>query len=156
MEIRSGIKISPIKEGVVSDLEMMFPYGTACFRVQGGTRFNHGGASLQEVIIPCMLIESAGEQDMQQLNIKVTYPDKISNSIFKLEIFPLFSTLHQIKGRTIEIKVLKNDVEVSELAYCEVESTPIKQLVKLNPSITTGTVVIKIQDFNTKEVLSQK
>jgi len=156
LESSQGVKINPLKENIESDLEMAFPFGTSCFKSAGGTRFNHGGASLQEVVIPCLIIESTAESNKQQLNIKVTYPESIVNSIFKIEISPKFETIQDMKGRTLEITIQKNEVEVAAPVYCEIENNTINQLLKLNPTITTGVVKIKVMDFDTKETLSQK
>lgn len=155
LEIRSAIKIIPSKENVESELELAFPPGIACFRTMGGTRFHHGGTALQEIIIPCMMIAGT-KVSKQQLKIKVEYPEKIANSLFKIRIQPVFDTIQDIKKRTLEIKTFKNDVEVAETVYCEMSTNPEDVMIQLNPKITEGEVKVKIMDFNTKETLSEK
>jgi hypothetical protein len=48
--------------GIGGDLELVTPYGLACFKVPGGsTEYFHGGLSLQEMVIP-VLVVSFGQQ----------------------------------------------------------------------------------------------
>lgn len=45
--------------GLGGDLELVTPYGLACFKVPGGsTEYFHGGLSLQELVIPVLTISS--------------------------------------------------------------------------------------------------
>ena len=45
--------------GSTGDLELVTPYGLACFKVPGGsTEYFHGGLSLQELVIPVLIISS--------------------------------------------------------------------------------------------------
>lgn len=54
----------------MADTEVIVPSGVDIFKAQGGQNFVHGGASLQEIIIPLVTVEtSRGKQQTQEVNI---------------------------------------------------------------------------------------
>ena len=151
----SVIKIDPIKENVISDLEMIFPSGISCFRAPGGDRFLHGGISLQEIILPCMIVESTADSRKEKINVKIDCPEKVKNSIFRITIRPVYSSL-QFRSRNIQIKTLKDNVEVAETSNFEIEENPISTIIILKPTIKSGRILIRVADLDTKEILSEK
>lgn len=75
-------------------LTVYLPNGTIRNRLQGaGVNFVHGGASLQEVVVPLLTFKNKrvgqkGVQAIQKVDIKLTNTTrKITNSIFNLEFF---------------------------------------------------------------------
>jgi hypothetical protein len=49
--------------GIGGDLELVTPYGLACFKVPGGsTQYFHGGLSPQEVIVPVLTVSSSDRE----------------------------------------------------------------------------------------------
>src|SRR5699024_1224768 len=70
------------------------PHAKVRYRIQGGGRnFVHGGASLQEVVVPLIKIHSKRldqkhVQKIEQVNVHLTSTNRrITNSIFTLEFF---------------------------------------------------------------------
>lgn len=54
----SYVRIRPETVGVKSDLEFAYPAGIGAFKAKGGgTTYHHGGISLQELVIPVLVIE---------------------------------------------------------------------------------------------------
>jgi PglZ domain-containing protein len=53
------LRISAQALNLGGDLELATPYGLACFAVPGGRAYFHGGLSLQELIIPVLVIQPA-------------------------------------------------------------------------------------------------
>ena len=53
-----GCMRTPIASfGLSGDLELVTPYGLAWFKVQGGSMvYSHGGLSLQEIVVPVLMV----------------------------------------------------------------------------------------------------
>ncbi|MEM7133183.1 MAG: BREX-1 system phosphatase PglZ type A [Chloroflexota bacterium] len=58
--------------GIQSDLEMLIPKSINRLRVRGaGSRYVHGGASLQEVVIPIVQINKSRHSDITQVEVNI-------------------------------------------------------------------------------------
>lgn len=57
---------------LTGDLEFLFPNSINRLRVRGGgTRFVHGGASLQETVVPVIHVGKGRETDIRQVNVQI-------------------------------------------------------------------------------------
>lgn len=86
------------------------PNATIRFRRQGtGVNFVHGGASLQEVVVPLLTYKSRragqkGVQSIEKVDIKLTSATrKITNSIFTLSFFQTEKVAEKMLPRTVVI-----------------------------------------------------
>lgn len=61
-EVREGCLRAHVSDfGLGGDLELLTPYGTAAFKVAGGSmEYFHGGLSLQELVVPVLVVTSGG------------------------------------------------------------------------------------------------
>jgi uncharacterized protein (TIGR02687 family) len=68
-----GIKHFRVADlGLVGDLEVAIPKSINRLRLQGsGSRYVHGGATLQEVILPVIRINKKRESDIQQVEVDI-------------------------------------------------------------------------------------
>jgi uncharacterized protein (TIGR02687 family) len=58
--------------GLAGDLEIQIPKSINRMRIKGaGSRFVHGGASLQEVVLPVLLINKKRETDITQVTVDI-------------------------------------------------------------------------------------
>jgi uncharacterized protein (TIGR02687 family) len=65
-------KFTSAQLGLVGELEVQIPKSINRLRVKGsGTRFVHGGASLQEIVIPVLSINKKRQSDTSQVDIEV-------------------------------------------------------------------------------------
>ena len=65
-------KFLPEELGFQSDLEIQIPKSINRLRLQGaGSRYVHGGATLQEVIIPVLTIHKKREGDTSQVDVEI-------------------------------------------------------------------------------------
>jgi hypothetical protein len=53
------VRVSASTLGYDSDLDLVFPPGTAVFKAGGDLGFHHGGPTLQELIVPVVTVRSA-------------------------------------------------------------------------------------------------
>ncbi len=52
------VRVSAAALGYSSDLELVFPSGSAIFRAGGDLAFHHGGPSLQELVVPVLTVRT--------------------------------------------------------------------------------------------------
>ena len=95
------VRVSAAALGYDSDLEFVFPLGTAVFKAGGDLAFHHGGPSLQELVIPVLtvrMIAPRPERSAEGTVIVTGLPDAVTNRIFSVTIqldgknLSLFST----------------------------------------------------------------
>jgi hypothetical protein len=97
---------TPTQLGLSSDFEVLIPKGTKRLRLQGsGARYVHGGATLQEIVVPV---------------ISVSYTDSGRNSVR-----PVAVSIQQ-KSPSITTGVLAVDVHQSEPVTDKVQSRELR------------------------------
>ena len=86
------------------------PNGTIRNRMQGtGVNFVHGGASLQEIVVPLLSFKNKragqkGAQAIQKIDIKLTSTmRRVTNSIFTLDFFQTEKVEEKMTARTVVI-----------------------------------------------------
>jgi hypothetical protein len=75
--------------GYESDLDFVFPASSGVFKAGGDLAFHHGGASLQEMIVPVVTIRTktkAPERATIGLVTATGLPDAITNRIFSVVV----------------------------------------------------------------------
>lgn len=104
-----GINLSSIVDNE-EQLTAYVPNGTIRNRMQGtGVNFVHGGASLQEVVVPLVVYKNKragqkGSYALQKVDIKLTSSTrKITNSIFNLNFFQTEKVEDKMIPRTVVI-----------------------------------------------------
>jgi hypothetical protein len=87
--------------GYDSDLDFVFPLGIGVFKAGGDLAFHHGGASLQELVIPVVTVRMKARERERSTSGPVTatgLPGAVTNRIFSVTIqldgknLSLFST----------------------------------------------------------------
>ena len=72
VETSSFKRFTSAQMGLDGDLEMLIPKSINRLRVRGaGSRFVHGGASLQEIVIPVLKINKKRESDVRQVDVDI-------------------------------------------------------------------------------------
>jgi uncharacterized protein (TIGR02687 family) len=71
-ETTSFKRFTAAEVGLDGDSEMLIPKSINRLRIKGaGSRYVHGGASLQEVVIPVLKIKKRRESDVSQVNVDI-------------------------------------------------------------------------------------
>lgn len=148
------------------------PNGTIRNRIQGsGVNFVHGGASLQEIVVPLLTFKNKragqkGVQAIQKVDIKLTNTTrKITNSIFNLEFFQTEKVEDKMIPRTVLIymsddegTVLSNEETlIGDRTFDKPEDRTFKLQFVLK-SITydrTKTYYLNIKDVETGVVIDK-
>ena len=73
LEETAGMKkLSSANLGMAGDLDVLIPNSINRLRVKGaGSRFVHGGASLQEIVIPVLRVGKQREADVNQVEVQI-------------------------------------------------------------------------------------
>ena len=95
-----AIRVSAATLGYDSDLDLVFPPGTAVFKAGGDLGFHHGGPTLQELIVPVVTIRTAVPAAGAKAESATVsgVPAEITNRIFSAVIqlgganLPMFSS----------------------------------------------------------------
>lgn len=131
------------------------PNATIRYRIQGaGSRFVHGGTSLQEVVVPLLKIRNRragqrGAQNAEKTNIKLTSTTRrITNTIFNLNFFQTERIEEKTIPRTVVIHIAnENGVVLSN------EETIIGDRTSSDPAERTFNIqfVLKNNDYDRNE-----
>ena len=70
-------KFSSSNLGLAGDLDVLIPNSINRLRVKGsGSRFVHGGASLQEIVVPVIRVAKQREADVTQVEVQIIVPGR--------------------------------------------------------------------------------
>jgi hypothetical protein len=74
--------------GYADETEAQIPKSINRIRIQGaGSRFVHGGASLQEIVVPVLEINKARKSDIEQVEIDVSVTSNITSNTFAVSFY---------------------------------------------------------------------
>lgn len=83
------IRVDAAALGYASNLEFVFPVGSGVFKAGGDLAFHHGGASLQELIIPVLTVRlkmrESGRPTARLISAS-GLPDAVTNRIFSVTL----------------------------------------------------------------------
>jgi len=83
------VRVTGAELGYASDLEFIFPTGLGVFKTAGGLDYHHGGASLQELVIPVLSLAMATRRGASGGIAKVSFPSlpsRIDNRTFSVRL----------------------------------------------------------------------
>lgn len=92
---------TPAQLGLGSDLDVQIPKSIHRLRLPGaGSRFVHGGAALQEVVIPVLVINKKRKSDVRAVDVKIMpESDKITTGQLVVKLFqtePVSEKVHPL------------------------------------------------------------
>jgi hypothetical protein len=101
------MKYSGAEVGIEGDMEILIPKSINRLRVQGaGSRFVHGGATLQEIVVPIIRVKKKREDTVKKVNVDVLNKrsNKITNNIHRVRFYQLEPTAQKTFGRTLKVQ----------------------------------------------------
>ncbi|WP_026701735.1 BREX-1 system phosphatase PglZ type A [Salibacterium aidingense] len=116
-----GLLRVPLKNIVADDdkWNVYVPKSTIRFKMKGqGVNFVHGGASMQEVVVPLITFRNARRgqahsKETEQVDVKLTNTSrKITNSLFKLSFFQSEKIEGKVIPRTVRIYMVDDEENV--------------------------------------------
>jgi hypothetical protein len=81
------VRVTAASLGYASDLDFVFPAATSVFRAGGDLAYHHGGPSLQEMVMPVLIVRTKAREFSRPSAGPITadaLPDAITNRIFSV------------------------------------------------------------------------
>jgi uncharacterized protein (TIGR02687 family) len=103
--------------GLESELEVQIPKSIHRLRLAGGgSRFVHGGATLQEIVVPVLLVNKKRKSDTRLVNVEV-WPesDKITTGQIVVRLFQTESVSDKVQPRTLRAGLYVGETLISNL-----------------------------------------
>ena len=93
----------PQQVGLSSDLEVQIPKSIHRLKLRGaGSRFVHGGASLQEVVVPVVTVNKKRKSDIRPVNVEILpETDKITTGQLVVKLFQSEPVSEKVQVRTL-------------------------------------------------------
>ena len=86
---QGSVRVTGAKLGYSSDLDVVLPASVSVFKAGGDLAYHHGGASLQELVIPLLTVHMKGatgqKAEKNAVSVKAGF-DAVTNRIFSIEI----------------------------------------------------------------------
>src|SRR5699024_6405805 len=171
-ETVDGLLRIPLKGIIANEQEYYVPKSTIRFKMKGqGVNFVHGGASLQEVVVPLITFKNARKgqarsRETQQVDIKLTNTArKLTNSIFQLNFFQTEKVEGKMTPRTANIymvdeqeqKISNEEVVIADKATDKPEERMFKLrfVLKTQDYDKSKTYYLIVKDMETRVVLER-
>lgn len=106
---------SPAQLGLDSDLEVQIPKSIHRLKLRGaGSRFVHGGASLQEIVVPVLTINKKRRSDIRLVNVEVLpESDKITTGQLVVKLFQSEPVSDKVQPRTLRAGLFVGETLIS-------------------------------------------
>ncbi|HZH67575.1 MAG TPA: PglZ domain-containing protein, partial [Chitinophagales bacterium] len=104
-------KFNGTQVGLTSDVDILIPKGINRLRVKGaGSRFVHGGASLQEVIVPVLTVSKKRKDTTSQVDVDlIKSTDKITTNILAVTFIQKDIVSDKVLSRSIRAAIKAED-----------------------------------------------
>lgn len=101
--------------GLDSDLEVQIPKSIHRLRLAGGgSRFVHGGATLQEVVVPVLSVNKKRKSDTRLVNVRVLpETDKITTGQLVVKLFQAEPVSDKVQPRTLRAGLYVGETLIS-------------------------------------------
>ncbi|MGM0724470.1 MAG: BREX-1 system phosphatase PglZ type A [Actinomycetota bacterium] len=111
--------------GLESELEVQIPKSIHRLRLAGGgSRFVHGGATLQEIVVPVLAVNKKRKSDTRLVNVEV-WPesDKITTGQVVVRLFQTEPTSDKVQPRTLRAGLYVGESLISNLVDLTFDQT---------------------------------
>ncbi|MFE0025435.1 BREX-1 system phosphatase PglZ type A [Amycolatopsis sp. NPDC059021] len=111
--------------GLESDLEVQIPKSIHRLKLPGGgSRFVHGGAALQEIVVPVLAVNKKRKSDTRLVNVEV-WPesDKITTGQVVVRLFQTEPVSDKVRPRTLRAGLYVGETLISNLVDLTFDQT---------------------------------
>jgi uncharacterized protein (TIGR02687 family) len=111
--------------GLESDLEVQIPKSIHRLRLAGGgSRYVHGGATLQEIVVPVLVVNKKRKSDTRLVNVEV-WPesDKITTGQVVVRLFQTEPVSDKVQPRTLRAGLYVGETLLSNLVDLTFDQT---------------------------------
>jgi uncharacterized protein (TIGR02687 family) len=113
--------------GLQSDLEVQIPKSIHRLRLAGGgSRFVHGGGTLQEIVVPVLAVNKKRKSDTRLVNVEV-WPesDKITTGQVVVRLFQTEPVSDKVQPRTLRAGLYVGETLISNLENLTFDQTSV-------------------------------
>jgi len=106
---------TPAQLGLASDFEVQIPKSIHRLRLKGsGARFVHGGAALQEVVVPVLVINKKRTSDVRLVNVEILpESDRIATGQLVVRLFQSEPVSDKVQARTLRAGLYVGETLIS-------------------------------------------
>jgi uncharacterized protein (TIGR02687 family) len=107
--------------GAEGDMEFLIPKATNRFHFVGGSRFLHGGAMLQEIVVPVITVRHVKGKSVEETKTKAVKvhvlgaSHKITTHRHRFELIQVEPVSERVKGVTLKVAVYDSDEPVTNI-----------------------------------------
>ena len=115
--------------GLQGDLEVQIPKSIHRLRLAGGgSRFVHGGATLQEIVVPVLAVNKKRKSDTRLVNVEV-WPesDKITTGQVVVRLFQSEPVSDKVQPRTLRAGLYVGETLISNHVNLTFDQTSDRQ-----------------------------
>lgn len=106
----------PEQVGLTSDLQVQIPKSIHRLRLPGpGSRYVHGGATLQEIVVPVLTINKKRKSDIRKVSVQILpETDKITTGQLVVKLYQNESVSDKIQPRTLRAGLYVGETLISD------------------------------------------
>jgi hypothetical protein len=164
-----AVRVGGAELGYETDLDFVFPAGLGVFKAGGGLSFHHGGASLQELVIPVISLRmpsAVASTPSGKVARIIGAPGRLTNRIVAVEVLAV-GGLFQTEPVPMRVVLVAGNEQVGQTGMAtDAEFDRASGVVRLPPGATATvglrllrddctSVRIVVQDPSTDAVLAQ-
>lgn len=117
-----------VTAGATGDMEFWLPKGANRFHFVGGSRFVHGGAMPQEIVVPVLTVRHARGKSAQETKIKPVAVQvlgsnhRITTTKHRFQLIQMDAVSERVKAIKLKVAVYEGDETVSNTATVTFDS----------------------------------
>lgn len=144
--------------GLSGDIEIAIPYAGQRMRAGSGSRYVHGGASLQEICLPLLQVSKKRVSDVTLVDVEIRRSGSktISSGVLVFRLYQVQPVSEKLQGRTLRIALFDKDGEsISELKTMIFDSTETNdkardiecRLMLTGKADKAGDAILRLDEF---------
>lgn len=157
-----GIEKFPLKavSAMDGDVLVAVPAGTARFAVPGGYAYAHGGAALQEIVIPIIRSQCLRPDAREKVNVSlVDRKLQVVSSLLKVKLLQDEAVTATMQRRTVVCALYAGDKRVTSektivMDSAEADPSARVRIVELTLSESLGTGILQFKAFDKDDLLN--
>jgi len=114
--VPNTVRFKPAVFGLDGDLDIVTPRTLACFAAPGGNQFFHGGISLQELIVPAIVVRArAAAAPLSEIEWKLAGPRRITTRVYSVSVSAEAAGLFSIEPPRVRVELWAAGKKVGRL-----------------------------------------
>ena len=147
-------KLTSHNLGLSGDMEVLLPKSINRLRKQGsGSRFVHGGATLQEIVTPVIHINKKRQSDVSRIDVEILQgsTNNITSGQYSIMLYQSAPISEKVLSRTLRVGIWAMDNELisdsPEITFDSCSENPREREMKIR-----FILLKKADDYNNQEV----